>query len=274
MYERTNSNDVSMKTAKQAKYAQANSQINVKSSSFLGKVYGYMAIALLITFAVGLGSSYLLSSILTTGTAEEIEAAATIGLIGIIASVVVLLVCSLIISIGSVKSKMNITIPGILYCAAMGFLCSFIFLEAQEISPFALPSAFAITAMVFGILYFIGKIVKNMNPVAQLALGLLFGAAIIGLLLLILWPLAASGALGSALTTTFLLIYVAIDAIFFIAILLICAYDVWRIQKIADAGNYTKNLALYCAFVLYQDFMYILIRVLRILIVLFANSKK
>lgn len=271
MYERTNSNNVSVKTAKQAKYAEANSRIDVHSASFLGKVYGFMAIALLITFAVGLGFSFLFQNLIMSGDAEQVV---MIGLIGIIVSAVVIFVSCLLISIGSIKGKMNITIPGILYCAAMGFLCSFIFLEAQVISPFAIPSAFAITAMVFGILYFIGKVVKNMNPIIQIVLGMFAGLIIIGLLLLILWPFAASGVLGEAFTTTFLLIYAAMDALIFILMLLVCAYDVWKIQKIADNGAYNKNLALYCSFILYQDFMYVFIRVLRIVLIIFSKIKK
>lgn len=274
MYERTSSNNVSVKTAKQAAYAEANAKIDKKSSSFLCKVYGYMAIALLITFAVALGFSYLFRYLLMSNDAEQILEAAYIGIVGIIVSSLTIFVCCLIISIGSIRGKMNITIPGIIYCLAMGFLLSFICLTANEISPLALPSAFAITSMIFGILYFIGKVVKNMRPVGSIALGLLFGCLIIGLLLGILYPFAANGALGEAFTVTFLLIYAGLDAIIFIAMLLVCAYDVWKIQKIADAGAYNKNLALYCAFVLYQDFIYVLIRVLRVVLVVFAKAKK
>jgi len=44
--------------------------------------------------------------------------------------------------------------------------------------------------------------------------------------------------------------------------MLITIFDVWRVKKIAQRGEQTNNVALFCAFNLYVDFIYIFIRVL------------
>ncbi|MDD3841246.1 MAG: hypothetical protein PHI75_00800, partial [Bacilli bacterium] len=68
--------------------------------------------------------------------------------------------------------------------------------------------------------------------------------------------------------------YVLIDGAIFVAMLLITMYDVWRIQQIANRGGESNNLALYCAFSLYVDFMYILMRLIFILIRIFGSSRR
>lgn len=274
MYERTTSNNASVKAAQQASYVEENAKIDTHSSSFLGKVYGYMALALLITFAVGLGMSMVWNYALTSGNEEFLAVSLNIAIVGMIFSAFAIGACCIIITFGSIKSKMNITVPGIIYCIAMGFLISFTLLIANDVSPFALPSAFAITGLVFGILFFIGRVCKNMRPILQLAIGFLTGGLIIGIALAILFPLASRGLLGPAFTVSLLWIYVIFDVVVFLGMFGCCAYDVWRIEQIARNGGYNKNLALYCAFILYQDFIYILLRVLRVLIVMFAKSKK
>ena len=49
------------------------------------------------------------------------------------------------------------------------------------------------------------------------------------------------------------------------AIMLITAFDVWRIRRISESGQASKNLALYCAFNIYIDFIYMFMRIAMIL---------
>ena len=64
--------------------------------------------------------------------------------------------------------------------------------------------------------------------------------------------------------------YLVFSLVSLLAMLFITAFDFYRVKKIASKGEQSNDLALYCAFNLYVDFIYILIRILSIL----ARSKK
>ena len=238
----------------------SNSQVDVRSSSFLSKVYGYMAVGIfisaIIAFAAAFGFRAWFSS-------NESETAYMTYLYVLIGSLVGLLITSIVISIVSLRGKHSIIIPAIIYSILMGV----VFSEFVLFVPFYIVgTAFAITAMTFGIMYFIGKVVKrNLNWLGTLGYGLLMGAFMLSLFFFILYLVSPSD---------FRWMYVLIDGAIFVAMLLITMYDVWRIQQIANRGGESNNLALYCAFSLYVDFMYILMRLIFILIRIFGSSRR
>ena len=60
--------------------------------------------------------------------------------------------------------------------------------------------------------------------------------------------------------------FMIVSAISTIGVLLITVWDVARIKVIAENGTGSNNLALYCSFTLYVDFIYIFMRVLSLII--------
>ena len=84
-----------------------------------------------------------------------------------------------------------------------------------------------------------------------MGLSMLFGSMIVFLFswLMSLWM----PALG-------MMIYI-IDFVIFIAIMLLTLVDIVRITRIAEQGEMSTNLALYCSFIIYVDFIYIFIRI-------------
>lgn len=271
MYERTTDNNVSSeKVGYNTSYGEANSKINVKSSSFLGKVYGYMSIALLITFAVAFGLSFAMSFVFSGGVSEAVQETVAIGMIiGLIVSAVGLLVLSFVINIMGATGH-NIAVPGVLYSIFMGGLLSFTFFAITteyENGGMLIASAFLITGLVLLVMNLISKAFKNMHWLAVVALGLLSGALLLGALAVILF-------LFFSYLGFLIWIVLAVDVIFFVAMMLLILYDVWRIQRIASKGIENKNLALFCSFMLYTDFIYIFLKILRVLLILFGRSKK
>ena len=103
---------------------------------------------------------------------------------------------------------------------------------------------------------------KNLSSLAVIGMGLLFGALILSLVNLIFYFVAPA---------TYTILYAAVSAIFFIAIILLTIVDLKRVKEIANSGMATKNLAMLCALNLYVDFIYIFIRILRIVAIIFAN---
>mgnify|MGYP003295139425 CR=1 FL=1 len=278
MYERTSDNNISVKSVKAQENIEKNAQVDVSSSSFICKVYGYMAIALLITFAVAIGFGYgLLAFVNSAIAAEDIEGlggALLFEIISIVVSSIGLLVCSIIISIRGIRMKRSITVPGILYTVFMGVLMSSIVvtaLEGYENGFILFISAFALTAVAFAIMYFIGKAAKNLNWLGFLGIGLLVGSVLIGTVVALLMLIPG---VSAVIEISLIWVLIAVIAIFYIAMLLLMTYDTWRIQKIAESGMQSNNMALFCAFIIYQDFVYLFLKILRILLIIFGKSKK
>ena len=278
MYERSTTNDASVYGAgTSTSYEQANAQIDTGSSAFLGKVYGYMAILLAITFAVAFGVGYGLYygvyNAIDAGNVELAESLVSIGIGGMIFSTIVMFICAMIISVASIRRQMSIVVPGIIYAVSFGVTLSFLTLVANEVEPWIIPSAFAITGLVFAIMFLITRKARNLHWLGMLGLTIATGALMLGTVFFIVYLFNSVIGLNFMSGSAYLL-FVVIDAVVFFAMILLIAYDIWKITKIAEHGMYSKNLAQYCAFWLYQDFMYLLIRIIRILLIIAIHSKK
>lgn len=141
-------------------------------------------------------------------------------------------------------------IPFVLYSLVMGvFISSFtMFVPIAVIA-----ISFGITSIVFGILALIGLTSKkDLSFLGLVALGIFFGAILVSLFNVI-WSLFLPG---------FQPLYWVVSFAIFGAMMLITIFDVWRVKKIAQRGEQTTNVALFCAFNLYVDFIYIFIRIL------------
>ena len=234
-------------------------------NSLIGKVYGYMFYALLITaiIAVGVGMLFSLWLFGTINPADALygnvevtlnSASGAINLLVMLGvSALVLFIDAFVVHIWAARGK-TISVPAGIYVVMMGLVLS----ELVIFVPWpVLGITFAITAGIFGLMFLISYFSKgSLNFLGVLGLGLLIGA---GLIALVGWILLLTGALGN-----YMYLYWIVSLLTFAAIMFITIWDMWRIKQIAATGEMSHNLVLYCAFILYVDFVYLFLRVLRI----------
>ena len=224
--------------------------------AFLSKVFGMMFLCLLITTVVaaglGYGSMYLLMSTAVDGVYNE--SILTGMIITIIVSAIALLVMSFVLPITFMRGKHNIIVPLMIYVVLMGILLS-MFTWAFE--PIILVESFGITALVFGLMALLGFLSKGkMTGIGVIMLALLIGA---GLLALINWIMIIAGGVKEE---NIMISWIVSFAIFAF-LMFMTMWDVARINQIAEKGaNSGNNLIYYCAYILYSDFIALLIRVI------------
>ena len=226
--------------------------------AFLTKVFGMMFICLLITTVIaaglGYGTQYFLNQAINSGN-EELTANIVNALVGtLIVSVIALLVMSFVLPITFMRGKHNILVPLMIYVVLMGILLStFTFLFDWVI----LVESFGITSLIFGVMAFLGYISKGrLTGIGFILLGLVIGA--LGLSL-VNWLMIMFGGVSQANVQ----ISWIVSLLIFAFLMLVTLYDVYRIKRIAENGTrQDNNLTYYCAYILYSDFIAILIRVI------------
>lgn len=233
----------------------------------LVKIFLYVFAGLIITsvIALGLGAiyRYILEIDYNNGVDANLQLNAVIVLLVLlVASFIAIIVISIVVPITVARGKRSVLVPAILYTIFMGIALSTI---AIFIPWYLLGITFMITSVIFAFMALIAFLAKGkLNGLAIAAMGLFMGAGLLSLFLWILMLVLPAG------TITWL--YWVIVLASFAAMMLITIWDMWRIKKIAEQGEMTNNLSLYCAYILYNDFIYILLKVLRL--VLIAYSKK
>ena len=229
----------------------------------LGRVFLFMFFGLLITTGVAVGLGQIFMRVFTAPTSDDwyyLTNAAVVYLIILIASGLSLIVLSILLNVFLYKGK-SLWVPSILYVVSMGVLLSAltIFVDWG-----VLVLAFGITAGTFGLMALIAFLSKgNLSGLAIAGLGLLIGGLLLAGVNWILY-MVTGGAWGW--------LNIAISFILLAAMMLITIYDMWRIKQTAENGAMNDNVAMYCAFRLYVDFVYLFMRVLRI--VLYLMSRK
>ena len=222
---------------------------------FLTKVYGWMFICLLITTVVaaglGYGSMFLLNSV--ADDAEAFSNLVTGMIVTLIVSVIALLIMSFVLPITFIRGKHNIIVPLIIYVVLMGVLLStFTWL----FEPVILVEAFGITALVFGLMALLGHLSKGrVAGIGVIMLGLLIGAGILSLVNFLM-------ILAGGIKQENIMISWIVSLAIFAFLMFMTMWDVARINQIAskgDTGN--NNLVHYCAYILYSDFIALLVRV-------------
>ena len=240
--------------------------------TFLSKVFGMMFICLLITTVVAAGFGYGFQAILlktATNNGSEIifnEKVVTALVAILIVSAIALLIMSFVLPIMFIRGKHNILVPLMIYVVLMGVLLSaFTFIVDWKI----LVESFGITTIIFGTMGLLGYVSKGrMAGIGVILLGLLIGA---GLLCLMNWILILTRAITGE--TSIALSWV-ISLMIFAFLMLVTMYDVYRIKKIAENGSaQNNNLVNYCAYILYSDFIAILIRVIYFLAIITGKRK-
>ena len=234
------------------------SEVTTSSGSkFIGATFLYMTIALVITFGVVAALGSVLKFGLYNGSAFELETFFTFFIVALVLYIPVMLW----VHIAACRNGRTVGPAFFIYSIVMGVLLSPIALYDFWI----LVISFGSTCLAFAIMALIAWTSKsNMAKLAVFGFGLLIGTVILSLVNLIFYFIAPE---------TYTILYAVVSFLFFFAIILLTIVDLKRVQQIAESGTGTKNIALLCALNLYVDFIYIFIRILRIVAVLFANRR-
>ena len=241
--------------------------------AFLTKVFGMMAILLLITTAVAAGLGYGIQALIThtpgydpTAPLDTLPAnILLVFLVTVLVSAVGLIVMSFVLPIVFARGKHNILVPLIIYVVLMGILLSlFTFMFDWII----LVEAFGITTLIFGLMAFLGYVSKGkLTGIGFILLGLIIGAAVLSL---VNWLMILIGGIKQE---NIMLSWI-VSLIVFAFLMIVTLYDVYRIKKIAENGSkQDNNLVYYCAFILYSDFIALLIRVVYFLALIMGKRK-
>jgi len=230
-------------------------------NSLIGKVYAYMGIGLLITVVVAASVGILMylwlygtldaSAVVSHDITPNENAVTTLFVLMIVSSLAILGM-SFFISFRYIRAQRSLLLPAVIYCVIMGLLLSsFVVLLPWEV----LLISFGITSLIFGIMWLIATLTKgSLQPLAMVGFGLLFGSMLIGL---VGWLFLLTGWLEGYMN-----IYWIVSFATFAGMMFITMWDMWRIKQIARSGEMNDNLALFCAYRLYNDFIYILMRVI------------
>lgn len=239
----------------------------VTSSKAFGKILLYMGIGLLFTALVAVGVSAAFAGWLTNWTydyavfqnlGEAINANRTPFIVyfgAVIVSFIGILVTGVAMAVTVAKGKRSPWPPFIIYSTFMGILMS-IFLVAG-IDFLTIGEAFGISAAAFVIMGIIGFFSKrNLNFLVMVLLTGVIMLAIAGLVMgLLYWRNPGAYTVWSFVYTGAVLVL----------LLVMVAADTYNIKKIVSQGNATKNMCVYCAYVMYTHFINIFIRVLILL---------
>ena len=239
-------------------------------NTLIGRVYGRMFYNLILTaiIAIGVGLLFNLWIFGTLSISDDLGNVDAINEKGVIAlfalmiiSAIALLIMSFVVHARAFRDK-SVAVPSYIYISLMGILLSTLVMFVPW--P-VLGITFAITSGIYGIMFLISYFSKgSLNSLGIIGIGLLIGAGIISL---VGWIFMLTGFLGA-----YMHLYWIVSLLSFAAIMFITIWDMWRIKQIAEEGTMSDNLVLYCAFILYVDFIYIFMRVLRI--VLYFMSRR
>ena len=238
-------------------YGNSQELVGSKSSSgalSFAKVFLYMFFGLAITTIVAFGIGGIIYYSLTQGADPNMVGNVYYGLL--IGSGISLFILMIIINFVTLRGRHSILFPALLYSVLMGVLLSSftLFIDWR-----ILGMAFGITSGIFLLMTLIAVFTKgNLRPLLALGFGLFIGSAILSL---VNWLIGSST------------LYWIVSFAVFAAIMFITMFDIWNIKKICERGAMSENLALYCAFTLYVDFIYILIRVIYFLIIIFGSKR-
>lgn len=230
------------------------------------KVFIWFGIGLLITGVIAFG----LPNIFWFASNENIDNYIIAYYVMMTVAFVGIFPLSIMMSISTTlrNNKTFIKVTYILYTIFMGILVSGVMLTVLALTDVydisfinVVASAFLITAGLFVIMGLIGIFTKKINKAVPILITLVVGALILSLVNFFLqvdW------------------ITWVVDFVLFIWILLVTAIDMHNVSKIAQRVDFKEesNLAIYLAYTLYVDFVYMFIRVVYYVLILYSRSSK
>lgn len=229
-------------------------------SKSVAKAFGYMAIGIAVTAVVALGLGFLFGYYFGAADLNTFNTAATVYLGILIASFILLFIDSVVIAGMTASGRHSIWVPYILYSVLMGVFISAFLIIGIDFQTMGL--AFGIAAAAYGGMFLIGYFSKaNLNPLGLVAIGALFMMLLFGGMVGIMF--AMTGQLNA--------FNIGFSAIVLLLFLIIAAVDAYNIKAIITRGDGNKNICLYCAYIMYCDFIVIFLRVLYLLTYLRRN---
>lgn len=245
---------------------QSLKEVRVENGSkFIGMVFLYTFIALAITALVAATVGFVFSSAICP--IDDYTVAVDTNklqpyVILLVTSIILYIPLLIWIHIVAFRGRGRLDIPFVIYAIVMGVLIS-AFTMFVPIHLIAI--SFGITCVIFGALSLIALTSKkDLSFLGLVALGIFFGAMLVAIFNLV-WSLV--------FPNSFQMLYWVVSYGIFFAIMLITIVDVYRVKQIAQRGEHTTNIALFCAFNLYVDFIYIFLRVLIIVARIFGNNR-
>lgn len=209
-----------------------------RSASII-KVFGYMFLGLVVTALSSFGIVYFLGN-----GVINVESYNVVTIISSIALIILIFVAQFY----CLRNKSGGLIVYLLYAICMGVLMSSLILVYNLQF---LGYIFLCTAGSFGVMALYGLITKrNVTSLGMFGVGALFGIVTLSFVNIFLQSTP---------------LYYLISYIGLAAMLAITAYDVNRAKQLANANLLTEGLAVYMALQLYTDFIYIFLRLVRIL---------
>lgn len=250
--------------------AQASSP-NEKSTQkrLLAKCFGYMSLGLAISALVAFLASLLFVYVLAWTADPSTGEISDVAYIGYIAVMVVsgigLLIDGIVVSAVIAKNKHSAWVPYIIYCVLMGVLLSSLLIAG--ISFYTVAETFLLTSFAFLAMFLIGYFSKANLNVFGMILGMV---AMLLLLSVSFWGIMV---LVTGNSFLYYLYDMIVSGVVMVVSILVVAIDAYNIKRLLASGEGIKNLALFCAYQMYCDFIVIFLRVLYILM-LSGGSKK
>jgi FtsH-binding integral membrane protein len=222
-------------------------------SKFTGLVFGYMAIALLVTAVVALLGGYGLYYLAMQMTADSF---ALVYFVAMGISVVALIIDEIVLATSFMKGKKGAWVPYIIFAVILGLFGATFTLWLE---PYTIAEAFGISAIAFAVMYLVGYFGGgSVGPFLLISIGVMSGLSLIAIIFLPLYFIFGWSTAYS--------IYITIFVVMLIAECFMVGWDSWRMRKDIEMGGImSQNAALYYAFVFYNDFIAIFVRVLILL---------
>ncbi len=229
-------------------------------SKFIGATFLYLTFALIITFGVvGLMGGIFARTLYSAEVSGD-----TLGIfLTIFISALVLYIPVLIwVHIAARRNGRTVGPAFFTYSIVMGVLIAPVCIVFDF---WTILIALGTTVFAFATMALIAWTTKrNLSGIAVVAFGLMIGALLLSLLNFIFYLIAPG---------IYQITYALVSGLFFVAIILLTIFDLNRVKNIAMNGDGTKNLAFLCALNLYVDFIYIFLRILRFVALIFGNRR-
>ena len=228
-------------------------------SKFIGATFLYLTLALIITFGVvGLMGGIFARAFISLKDEEALRIFLTI----FIAALVLYIPVLIWVHIAARRNGRTVGPAFFTYSIVMGVLIAPVCIVFDF---WTILIALGTTVLAFATMALIAwTSKKNLSSLAIIGFGLMIGALLLSLFNFIL---------SIFLKDAYTLLYALVSGLFFVAIILITIFDLNRVKNIAMNGDGTRNLAFLCALNLYVDFIYIFLRILRFVALIFGNRR-
>lgn len=224
-----------------------------KATFNMAKVYLWMALGLLITGLVSIGLPELFIALIQNGSLSA-ETANAVYRVLLVVSILAMVPSMIIISVQALRKNFVLdVISYIVYTVAMGVLLGVVFVGFVEPGEglWTIGIPFLVTAVCFAGMGLIGSLMKDST---------------VGVIIPVISTLAI-GCFTIYMINSFIgsaIVYWIVDFILFGLMLLTVAIDTKSVKDVAESIGFTNNtnLAIYCAYMLYVEFIWIFLRVL------------